>query len=330
MVQELAKAFDIDLVEPDRTGGRRKGLRSVLSPRPRLGWATTGLVDPDSGALATMVSHSYLAPMVVRPPSSLVIDFANIETDRQWTAVRSARPIERAVSLVEWAKGLRWERAVAAAAHVAVAVSERDATKLRRWGATDVIVVPNAVDERRSSPSPASGPVGVVATAGYGPNVEGLQWLVRDVWRTVRASLPGAQLHIAGLGTEALREELTSDGVVVLGTIEDVGAFYDSCAVVAAPIQRGGGSQLKVVEALGRGRVVVATPHSAAPFPDLGDGLQVAPDAPAFARTLVSLVEQVERRHGIERALAEGGMPTWEEACAPLVDALLRLAPPTP
>src|SRR5205085_5990423 len=103
----------------------------------------------------------------------------------------------------------------------------------------------------------------VVASAGYGPNVEGLRWLVADVWPLVTAALPSARLEIAGLGTDSLRDELSSDGVRVVGTVDDVGAFYDGCAVVAAPVRRGGGSQLKVVEALGRGRVVVATSHSA-------------------------------------------------------------------
>ena len=96
-----------------------------------------------------------------------------------------------------------------------------------------------------------------------------------------------------------------------------------------APVDAGGGAQLKVTEALARNRVVVATPFSARAVPAAaGAGLVQARDAEEFAACVLRLWRDVAGRRAMEQALAERRpVPTWEQACAPLVEALAGLAP---
>jgi hypothetical protein len=96
---------------------------------------------------------------------------------------------------------------------------------------------------------------------------------------------------------------------------------------VVVPVRTGGGAQVKMAEALARGRVVVATAFSARSAPYRADGAVVVADDPAtMSAWIADLWRDVERRWARERALhARSPVPTWDEAAAPLVEQAVRL-----
>jgi hypothetical protein len=95
-----------------------------------------------------------------------------------------------------------------------------------------------------------------------GPNLAGLMRYLNEAWPLVAAERPRAQLRIAGpRSTEAVRDAaIQHERVEVLGFVDDLVAELASTRVVVAPLWVGGGTRLKVLEALAAARPVVGTP----------------------------------------------------------------------
>ncbi|MFR9775984.1 glycosyltransferase [Micromonospora sp. MS34] len=314
-------------------------VRTRASGRPHLGGH---YMLPVAGALSVLVdefppdavywSHSYLAAWA--PPSfrqiPQVVEFANIESRRLQTLVRSAHGLQRVARRAEATKAAFWEPRVAAHAAICVALSQPDVDVLRGW-TRDVVLAPNGVDVWPYTPSPPDGYVLALASYDYEPNVQALRTFVRDTWPLVRAELPAAQLVVAGRRSEALSQEFaTVPGVTVLGTLDDVADAYAGAALTVAPATTGGGSQLKLTESLSRGRTVVMSAFAARGLPDAvrdSDAYQVADGPRSFADEVIDglrdpSARQARERAGWQRCETLG----WSHTVRDLVAAISTLA----
>jgi glycosyltransferase involved in cell wall biosynthesis len=182
------------------------------------------------------------------------------------------------------------------------ATSAAEAAEFRRIShGVRVLVVPNSLDENAIRPAPASGEpvVGFIGTYSYTPNLHAALFLAEQVFPRVQEQCPNAILRIAGAGMPiAAAEKLRAvKNVEVLGQVADSGRFMDECAVLALPIFLRGGVPLKVIEAMARGKAIVASP-------ELIEGLRVVDEeemlvrnTPAdFAAAVVSLLRDASMR----------------------------------
>lgn len=266
---------------------------------------------------ALLVAQSPVAAVV--PPLGVptIVDFHDVEVDRLASLARRGGARKRLASTWEWAKARRWEPAVARRAALAVAVTSGDAAVLSGWGA-NVVWIPHGADRTAPAPSPARGPVTFVGSMGYAPNLDGARFLIDEVWPRVRASEPEVALRI--VGSQAERTLGRVDGVEVVSDAEDAAGFYDQAALVVAPVREGGGMQIKVAEALARGRAVVATPHSLLSVPPAAAGAAVVgASAERFAELVVRLWRDLDERRVREQVLEAPVIPSWEEATRPLL-----------
>lgn len=283
---------------------RRTRLAAAMSAGPRLG---RGLLDDHAvdalrelarSANVIVVSHSYLMPLLPDLHIRVVLDVPNVEVDRQ-------RSTGGAVGRIESLKAQRWEPRAVRRAAVCLAVDEHDVARLRRWGARQVLVVPNTADVPVSPPSPAGGHVLAVADWTYAPNRRSLDGLLASGLRCV----------FAGRGSEHLPGGL--------GYVHDLAPLYDGAACVVAPAERGAGTQLKTVEAVLRGRVVVTSRYGRRSVPEPVRHLCPAGDIVVNVRRLL---DDVHDRHGREALLRTAPLPRgWTEAAAPLTRELRGL-----
>jgi glycosyltransferase involved in cell wall biosynthesis len=141
-------------------------------------------------------------------------------------------------------------------------VSEEDATAVSRAGGR-ALLAPNGVDDEFFIPPQADSGERALFFGhfGYEANRRGIERFLAEGWPRVRHLRPGARLALAGGGMdEALRMRLaTVDGVEVLGLVADLPGVLAAARAVVVPIWEGGGTRLKVLEALASGRPVVAT-----------------------------------------------------------------------
>ena len=174
-------------------------------------------------------------------------------------------------------------------------------------------VLPNVTDVPltvmpRSRTPPAC--VLMVGKFGYEPNAEAADFFMREVLHGLRAAVPGTRFRVVGqCPSETATRWRAADGVEVAGFVDDLAAEYARASVVVAPVFSGGGTQIKVLEALAYECGTVVSEFSALGFaPNLraGEHLLVARDAAEWVAHCLSLIQsptQAERLGQAGRAV---------------------------
>ena len=157
------------------------------------------------------------------------------------------------------------ERRAAGASLLTFVCSEVDRARLRRLGFPRVAVVPNALPLPPGPPAlPTEPTILFLGACHYPPNRRAAERLIRQVFPRVRAVVPEARLLIGGQGSLDLASGCGSPaGVHYLGYVEDLAALYGSTRMVCCPITSGSGTRLKLIEAAGYARAMIATRFAA-------------------------------------------------------------------
>jgi glycosyltransferase involved in cell wall biosynthesis len=252
-----------------------------------------------------------------------------------WRRLASAdtRMLYRGLFALQAALMERFERQVFARSQFATAVSEDDATSIRSMGAREVVVVPNGVDAGAFAPMDVTPqvPRSLVFTGSmdWRPNQDAIRWFI-DAVHPLLLEQGDYQLHVVGRSPPSWMHDraVVPPQVVVTGTVADVRPFIANASVYVVPLRAGGGSRLKILEALAMGRAVVSTTVGAEGL-DVEAGKEILlEDTPAgFAAAIARLWDDPSRRVMLGRsgrALIETQY-RWEQI-APLQGALWRRA----
>ncbi len=215
-----------------------------------------------------------------------------------------------------------------------VAVTEDDRRALQaRAPALRVDVVPNGVDTHALRPlPPPAGPPAVlfVGSMFYRPCVDGAVWLVREILPLLRRTLPALEVWLVGKGPTAEVRALAGAGVHVVGEVDDLVPYYARATLALAPLRAGGGSRLKILEAMALGRAVVSTTIGAEGLGlTAGTHVAIADDAHAFAERVSALLDDAGSRASMERAaraLVERDYD-WDDLAARLLALYADLSP---
>ncbi len=211
-----------------------------------------------------------------------------------------------------------FERGLLEGAEESWMASEADLAAARELcSAVRLRYVPNVVDV--AAIVPVTPPIRerraiFVANFAYEPNRNGLRFLLGEVSPLVWAELPDAKLALVGTGLEGssttrtaadMQGLLDDPRVETLGFVENLRAAYASAGCAVVPLLQGGGTPLKLIEALAYGLPVIATPRAVAGL-DVRDGehLFVADSAKAFAEALARVLRDGAPELGVRgRAL---------------------------
>lgn len=145
------------------------------------------------------------------------------------------------------------------------AVSTAEQSRFRSLGAEKCPVIPNGVDCSRYAHLPAgreSGPPVILhlGSMAWEPNVEAAEFLARETMPQLRESVPDAVLQIVGRSPVSRVTVLDRlPGVEVHGSVPDVMPYIQNATVMAVPLDSGGGTRLKILEAFAAGLPVVST-----------------------------------------------------------------------
>lgn len=141
----------------------------------------------------------------------------------------------------------------------------------------------------------------IVFTAGfgYGPNRDALIWFLDRVFPLVQKSLPGVRFLFAGAqaGELAAVAEPFGDAVEVVSSPVDIRPCFQRATVYVVPLQSGGGTRLKILEAMSMRRAVVSTTVGAEGVDyEHGRHLLLADAPEEFAACVIDLLQNVEKR----------------------------------
>lgn len=167
--------------------------------------------------------------------------------------------------LLRWARNLIAVHTVRQAGHV-WCVNPLDARRLRKERVSVLRNVVSIPDPDRPKASAIAGRILMVGLFEHPPNADGLRWFVDEVLPALRDGFAEVEMHAVGKCPPALFAELTGKGVQVRGFVADLQTEYDRAALVVAPIASGGGTQIKVIDALAHGRPLVVSTFAHAGF----------------------------------------------------------------
>jgi glycosyltransferase involved in cell wall biosynthesis/ribosomal protein S18 acetylase RimI-like enzyme len=218
-----------------------------------------------------------------------------------------------------------------------LAVSRQDADLMRTlYGAFRIAVVPTGVDVDRFSPPPHAPKVADLVFVGsmdWLPNIDGMIFFAREILPRIRRERPGCSVAIVGRSPARAVSALAARDprIVVTGTVEDVRPYLWGSSVAIVPLRIGGGTRLKIYEAMAAGVPVVSTAIGAEGLDVKSpENIRLADDPEGFAGACVELLVHDEVRRGQARAGLElvRARASWDAAAAVFEAALRDAGPP--
>jgi glycosyltransferase involved in cell wall biosynthesis len=216
-----------------------------------------------------------------------------------------ARPARRVLLAIESRKMQRYEAWACARAGLTVAVSEADRAILAANAPPARIrAIPTGVDTTYFTPNGTlEAPTRLVFTGSmdWYPNEDAILHFIDSILPTIRRAIPGVSLAVVGRNpTDRVRAAGASAGVHVTGTVPDVRPYMAEATVYVVPLRIGGGTRLKIFEALAMGKAVVATTVGAEGLPVVpGEHFLQADSAGDFAQAVVTLLKDPSRRQAL-------------------------------
>ena len=263
---------------------------------------------------ADLVVCDFLAPAVNMPletgvPTLLFQHNVEAMIWERHAEVSTSR-VRRAYMREQFRRMAAFEAAACRRFDRVVAVSPQDADVMRdRYGVQHVSHVPTGVDvEYFSASGSAATPAPAIVFTGsmdWMPNDDAMLWFCADILPLVRARIPDLVVTIVGRAPSARLVALASDRrVEVTGRVADVRPYLERASVFIVPMRVGGGTRLKIFEAMAMGLPVVSTTVGAEGLP-VSDGLTAVlrDDPQGFANALVNVLVDDELR----RRISENG-----------------------
>ena len=255
-------------------------------------------------------------------PIPLVLFTHNVEHmiwQRLWLNERN--PLKRLLLDVEWRKMRRYESRACKIADLALTVSEADKELLSKLVPTAHLhAIPTGVDINYFRPATAPAAAGAFRPADvpaerdlelvfsgsmdWFPNEDAMLWFMESILPQIRKANAAVGVTIVGRNPSAKLQRIAHEcNVRVTGTVDDVRPSVHQAAIYIVPLRVGGGTRLKIFEALAMGKAIVSTTVGAEGLP-LEDGkhLILADTPEAFADQILKLVNDPELRARLGRA----------------------------
>ncbi|MFH2057172.1 MAG: glycosyltransferase family 4 protein [bacterium] len=276
---------------------------------------------------------AWCAPLLRDIPS--VLFEHNVETVIWRRHAQVARnPLKKLYLIYEQRRMANFERWAGAQFDLVLTVSAEDGELLREsFGVSMFLTIPTGVDIGYFQPIKDTEHDNHLVLSGsmdWMPNIDAFWWFYREIYPKIKAEIPEVTLSVVGRRPpEEIRAVTAGDvSVSVTGTVPDVRPHVAAGQLFLVPLRVGGGTRIKIYEALAMGKCVVATSIGAEGLP-LTDGehLVLADTAAEFAAAIRDLLQDDKKRNRI----ASAGLRlvrerySWNHAAAILHDGLQSL-----
>jgi len=217
-------------------------------------------------------------------------------------------PWRRALFEIEWRKLRAREADACRRADLTIAVSADDRRRLEAIApGIRAVAIPTGVDTAYFAPNGDSERADRLVFSGsmdWHPNEDAVAYFADAILPRIRADVPGVSLTVVGRNPSArLREIASRTGICVTGTVDDVRPSMAEAAVYVVPLRAGGGTRLKIFEALAMAKAVVSTTVGAEGLAlEPGRHFVAADDPRDFADAVVGLLRDPQRRGALGRA----------------------------
>src|ERR1700682_828379 len=239
-------------------------------------------------------------PIILNTPT--VLFQHNVESSLWQRQAQCERNwLKKVMYIFEAAKMKRYEAAAIKRFDHVIAVSDADKQVMNRMVSADISVVPTGIDIRQFSAKDISNSDGnlVIFTGSmdWEANADAMRYFCSEIWPRVLLRVPEAKFCIVGRNPGPSIRRLACESVEVTGTVPSVVEYLRVATVCVVPLRIGGGTRLKIFEAMAMGKPIVSTPIGAEGL-DVTDGLDIvlAEKPVAFADWVVRLLKEKSLR----------------------------------
>ena len=241
--------------------------------------------------------------------SSTILNHHNIESQMMLRrAQKETHPLKKVYFFWEGQKLKFYEKKVCPAVGVNVVVSDLDKERLKQLvpGAR-VRVVKNGVDVSYFRPMKGKTVPHSLIFAGsmdWYPNEDAMLYFIERIWPKIKGNYSDVTLTIAGRRpSQNLKEAAYSDpSIRITGFVEDIRPYIDQSEVYICPIRDGGGTKLKLLDAMAMGKPIVTTTIGAEGLEVRnGEHVLIADDPETFGKRICLLFENEDLRYGLTR-----------------------------
>ena len=206
-----------------------------------------------------------------------------------------------------------------------ITVSAEDSRFAREVYKLDNVLsdVPPGVDTEffkpPAAPPPTAPRLAFLGSMDWLPNIEGVRWFVRNVYPAVKSAAPEARLRIIGRKPGAEIRSLADEdsSIEVTGTVDDVRPWLADASAMITPLLSGGGTRIKILEAMAFGTPVLSTTVGAEGLPfENGKHLLLADEPETFAAKCVELIRSAALREQIAIAARKEVVERYSWAAA--------------
>lgn len=212
---------------------------------------------------------------------ALIVDSHNIDYELARQYARAGGLARRFYAGANWRKLRREELATYRDADGVYLCSGADQQRLLgQVPRARTLVIPNAADveyyqPRATDPPPDGRTIVFFGLLSYFPNVDGVTYFVQEIWPRIAEVHPKARLKIIGGQAPRSLLDLAGPGIELTGFVSDLRPHLAEAAAVVVPLRLGGGTRLKIVEAMAMGKAIVST--------TLGvEGIEAVPERDLF------------------------------------------------
>jgi len=263
-------------------------------------------------------------------PTPVVLFQHNVETMLWRRMASTEKSAVRKVSYrIEARKMASYEtRTLRRFRHV-IAVSDYDRNEMLAMApGCSITVVPTGVDTEKyqAVPSASGNPPLIVFTGSmdWEPNIDAVEYFCGEIFPTVLATFPAARFQIVGRNPHARVRKLASASVEVTGTVPSVAEYLHNATAVIVPLRIGGGTRLKIFEAMAMKKALVSTSIGAEGLDvTSGQDCLLADNANSFAKAILSVLQDpLLRRTYEENAAALAARFDWSKIAMRFAEAL--------
>ncbi|MFZ5917170.1 MAG: glycosyltransferase family 4 protein [Chloroflexota bacterium] len=325
---------------------RPRAILRLLSPQPR---AVLEMYHPQMAKLIHQAIHQHsfdliiaseIGPGVSAAPYLMDLDslprvIEDLELSMIWNQLQMQSSWSgRIRHSLTWWKQKRYAVRLLHSVEGCTVASEQEGALLRRLSPDfePLSVVPNGLDLELYAGDWGAPETGTLVFSGaltYQANFDAMAFFLQDIWPLIRSAQPGVTLRITGRtdGVPLAQLPLT-EGVILTGYLKDIRPTIAKSQICVVPLLTGGGTRLKILEAMALGTPVVATSRGAEGLEAVpGTHLIIADEPAGFAAAVLSLLVDERLRakltaHG--RQLVQECY-SWER-CAHQLEELLRKA----
>ncbi|MEW8027521.1 MAG: glycosyltransferase family 4 protein [Candidatus Thiodiazotropha sp.] len=212
---------------------------------------------------------------------------------------------------------------------VNVMMSTNDADELKEMSpSVGTFIVPNGVDINYFENLQQQEERAIIYTGGMNmfANKDAVMYLISDIWPMVKAKIPDIKFYIIGQDPPKDLIHIASEdtGIKVLGYVDDIRPHVSKSAIYVVPLRVGGGTRLKVLDALAQGKAIVSTSIGSEGI-EVSDRINIFLEdtSEGFASSIIELIKDETRRKELgrqARKLAEDKY-AWPSIAEELIEA---------